>query len=273
MSIIFGTYFNLLCIVESFWGGLCFLSLQAFTSFSFSREWISAPCCMFVQVYHLCFWLRSVPIALHNTWEEPAGFSWINFHFWICFGKKKVWLGGLCRCKHSTVDLFLHFFSIKFPQVKTKTICVDDASLWPPTVTWKTKLLVQTNPLSDMEVSRGHLSNSAACCQLLCPDAAYPSSRAALNTDPSLVLCVYMSLCHWCGFSTPEQAQGLSHRKVSVVLLSLHHHPPFCPLCMCVHACVCAHTDLYVEESTNPWGFAHLCMHECAVHDTRCTRS
>lgn len=57
-----------------------------------------------------------------------------------------------------------------------------------------------------------------------------------------------MCLCHWCGLSIPEQAQGLSHRKVSVVLLSLHYHPPLPPrhthtplvygracLSMCVH--------------------------------------
>lgn len=98
-------------------------------------------------------------------------------------------------------------------------------------VTSKTKLMVQINP------SKGHLSNSAAShYQMLHP----PCSRAALNTDPSLVLCVYVSLCHWCGFSTPEQAQGFSHRKVSVVLLS--SSSPMCLLCMCVHAmCMCAH--------------------------------
>lgn len=87
------------------------------------------------------------------------------------------------------------------------------------------------------ETSKAHLSNFGSCSKPLLPEAVLTSSKASLNTDPSLVLFVYMFLCHWCGFSTPEQAQGVSRRKVSVVLLPLHH--PMCLLCMCVHACIC----------------------------------
>lgn len=80
-----------------------------------------------------------------------------------------------------------------------------------------------------------------------------------------------MSICHWCGFSTPEQAQGLSHRKVSVVLLPLHHHPPFAfCICACMHVCVCAHKFREIHKLWRLCAFA-WCMHECPVHDTCCT--
>lgn len=77
-------------------------------------------------------------------------------------------------------------------------------------------------------------------------------------------MCV--SLSHWHGFSTPEQAQGLSHRKVSVVLLSLHRHPScaFC-VCACMHYCMYVCTRVYtLMTSPSPEGlhmFAWVPLH------------
>lgn len=98
--------------------------------------------------------------------------------------------------------------------------------------------------------------------------AVLSSWKAPVNSDPSLVVFVCVSLNHWHGFSTPEQAQGLSHRKVSVVLLSLHHHPSRCLLCMCVPCmhfyCTYVCTRIYVLMTSPPEG-----LHE--FHYTCCT--
>lgn len=112
----------------------------------------------------------------------------------------------------------------------------------------------RTEPLvfDSWEPSKFILPSIAACSEPSNKNKTAPNgSKPSLNTDPSPVLFVFMFSCHWCGFSTPEQAQGLSHRKVSVVLLSQHHHSPcaFC-VCACMHVYVCAHTDLYLAEST-----------------------
>lgn len=80
-------------------------------------------------------------------------------------------------------------------------------------------------------------------------------------------VCVYMSLCHWCGFSTPEQAQGFSHRKVSAVLLPQHYHPPlaFCQ-CACMHVCVQVYKSRDSQTSrlcTFMHAWVSTCWHCC----------
>lgn len=119
--------------------------------------------------------------------------------------------------------------------------------------------------------SSSRLSDFEPCCKLPLPDVPLPHARAALNSGPSLVLCVYMCFCHWCGFSIPEQAQGLSHRKVSVVLLSLLYHPPTPShthiLCVCTCMPQYVRTQAQKERcSTQALRALHISLHERTGH-------
>lgn len=139
------------------------------------------------------------------------------------------------------LDIWAHYFPL----------CSCLHKLWFTCIVVSSSRVTSLSPQSDFH---------PCCCYPPLPDTPLPHSRAALNSAPSLVLCVYMCLCHWCGFSIPEQAQGLSHRKVSVVLLSLHYHPPpprhtHTPL-VYGRACLsmCVHTFRKKDVAHNPSG-------------------
>lgn len=98
------------------------------------------------------------------------------------------------------------------------------------------------------------------------------TSSAALNTDPSLVLCVhvFMSLM-W--FFYPRASSGIlsQESKCGTPVTALSS-----PICLCESACMHVYVRtqiLYVEEHNPLKGLAHLCMHECPLHDALCTNS
>lgn len=124
-----------------------------------------------------------------------------------------------------------------------------------------TKLLVQANPVSDRETSKGH--STTTCC-------TSQFKICSKHGSFSCFVCVhvFMSLM-W--FFYPRASSGTLSQESKCGTPVTASSSPICLLCMCVHACVCAHTDLYVEETTNPhrlctFMYAWVCSWQHTLH-------